>query len=177
MRVVLIALAVLSLTACVEAQTPQFRLGADLLLGNNGVEFAGGAGVTGLVRTSGAVGAYAALRSEATFATVGGEGYVTDVPPEFGGVPQASVCRSVVSGDEAPATACGDDAAFLSVGGEAGGRLGVGRGAALAGVGYRSGGAGRGAYAAVMAQFARPVYLRLEGGADHGMIGIGFGRF
>ena len=161
-----------------------FRAGGDFVAGNHQSRGAssglalGGAAVLA-ARTPGAVAAYGALRPELTVVTEGGTGFVQDRDvlyygddglPVYGG----GSCVSVATGEPAPGS-CGAGVVRAALGVEAGARLAVQGGAALLGVGLRSG-AGGGVYGAVTGQLASPAYGRVEVGTGHVMVGLGFGR-
>ncbi len=176
-------LVLLALAAPAWGQSPTVRLGGDVVAGYHGhdeADLAIGAAGAVQVRTEGRVGAYAAVRPEATVRTEGGTGfyrdrevasYDSDGLPVYGG----GACRSVVDGGASPGS-CGAGVLSVALGAEVGTRLAAGGGAVLVGAGLRAG-AGRGLYGAVTGQLASPIYGRLEVGTGHVMAGFGFGSF
>ena len=171
-------LVLLALALPLAAQT--VGLGGDVVAGYTAAHETDLAlGVAGLVqvRTPGRVGAYAAVRPEATVTTEGGTGFYQDgeVLYDDDGVPVAGAytCRSVLTDAPSPGS-CGANLLSVALGGEVGARWAVGGGAVLVGAGLRAG-AGRGVFGAVTGRLAAPAYGRLEVGTGHVMVGLGFG--
>ena len=176
-------LALLAFAAPAWAQAPTVRLGADVVAGYHGyneTDLALGAAGVVQVRTPGRLGAYVAVRPEATVTTVGGTGFYWDrdvlsYDDDGLAVYGSGTCRSVLD-DQASLGSCGTSVLRVALGAEVGSRLAVGGGAVLVGAGLRAG-AGRGVYGAVTGRLASPVYGRLEAGTGHVMVGLGLGRF